>query len=183
MTEHNRRFHGRFGVWDFNGIDCETAAVMDIPIRRPCFSFRTRGRQTFQPCLTWGTSVRRRNRANRPTILLLNPLMVPGTGLEPAHLSATASKTVVSAIPPPGRGSSAENLGWRPERRKRAIAATARAQRASIVAGNVGSRRARVRPSKSAAKASNRASLHARPKNDSPSGRPFTSAAGRVTLG
>lgn len=29
--------------------------------------------------------------------------MVPGTGLEPAHLTATASKTVVSAIPPPGR--------------------------------------------------------------------------------
>jgi hypothetical protein len=27
---------------------------------------------------------------------------MPGTGLEPAHLTATASKTVVSAIPPPG---------------------------------------------------------------------------------
>ncbi|MEN9632077.1 MAG: hypothetical protein RL077_481 [Verrucomicrobiota bacterium] len=29
---------------------------------------------------------------------------VPGTGLEPAHLTAKASKTFVSAIPPPGRG-------------------------------------------------------------------------------
>src|SRR5690606_39026158 len=30
--------------------------------------------------------------------------LVPETGLEPARLTATASKTVVSAIPPPGRG-------------------------------------------------------------------------------
>ena len=30
-------------------------------------------------------------------------LVVPGTGLEPAHLTAKASKTFVSAIPPPGR--------------------------------------------------------------------------------
>ena len=30
--------------------------------------------------------------------------MVPGTGLEPAHLSIWASKTHVSAIPPPGHG-------------------------------------------------------------------------------
>ena len=29
--------------------------------------------------------------------------LVPGTGLEPARLAATASKTVVYAIPPPGR--------------------------------------------------------------------------------
>ena len=29
--------------------------------------------------------------------------LVPGTGLEPAHLTARASKTLVSAIPPPGR--------------------------------------------------------------------------------
>jgi hypothetical protein len=29
--------------------------------------------------------------------------LVPGTGLEPAHLAAKASKTFVSAIPPPGR--------------------------------------------------------------------------------
>jgi hypothetical protein len=29
--------------------------------------------------------------------------VVPGTGLEPAHLTAKASKTFVSAIPPPGR--------------------------------------------------------------------------------
>jgi hypothetical protein len=28
--------------------------------------------------------------------------VVPGTGLEPAHLTALASKTSVSAIPPPG---------------------------------------------------------------------------------
>lgn len=31
-------------------------------------------------------------------------LLVPGTGLEPAHLTARASKTLVSAIPPPGPG-------------------------------------------------------------------------------
>ena len=29
--------------------------------------------------------------------------MVPGKGLEPSHLSAAASKTAVSTIPPPGQ--------------------------------------------------------------------------------
>ena len=48
---------------------------------------------------------------------------------------------------------------------------------------NAGSRRARVRCSKSAASASRRASLHARPKNKNPTGTPSFSSKGTVTLG
>src|SRR5690606_41682140 len=51
-----------------------------------------------------------------------------------------------------------------------------------IVGNSCGCRRARVRASKSAASPSSRASLQARPKNDIPSGNPFTFAAGKVTL-
>lgn len=52
-----------------------------------------------------------------------------------------------------------------------------------MVGSSFGSRRARVFASKSAARASNRVSLHARPKNEMPIGNPFTSATGSVMLG
>ncbi len=38
-----------------------------------------------------------------PTAKTLKSSVVPGTGLEPAHLTALDPKSSVSAIPPPGR--------------------------------------------------------------------------------
>jgi len=48
---------------------------------------------------------------------------------------------------------------------------------------NLGSNRALVAASKSAASASSLASLHGRPTNDRPTGSPKNCAAGTVTLG
>ena len=97
--------------------------------------------------------------------------MVLGTGLEPARLAATASKTVVYAIPPPERllifDFRFSIFDWLGKRR-----IVPRGHLSSAVGRNFGSLRACVRDSKSAASASSFGSLHARPTNENPIGNP-----------
>ena len=101
-----------------------------------------------------------------------------GTGLEPARLTARASKTRMSAIPSPER----ERAIGSPISRSAASGETT-GYFTAAVGKNRGSRRACVAASKSAASASRVASLQGRPTKDNPTGIPKNSAAGTVTLG
>ncbi len=84
-----------------------------------------------------------------------NSHLVPGVGLEPTRLTARASKTRMSAIPSPERRDIRFQV---PD-----FGPVGKRYFASIVGKNAGSRRAWVTASKSAARASNFASVHAVP--------------------
>jgi hypothetical protein len=91
-----RSIHGQQspGYWKINR---NTSAILQETVRRHSCS---RHRHRLAALASF---------ANAPAIELsalnsrLSTKLVPGTGLEPAHLTVKASKTFVSAIPPPGR--------------------------------------------------------------------------------